>query len=615
MSSLGLRPSPSVTALSIQSLSKDYLSGVTTPEAVMAGIRERSVEYEDRNIWIHLLTEAEQAKYLEQLKDKDPATHPLWGIPFAIKDNIDLAGIPTTAACAEFAYTPTESATVVQQLIDAGAIPVGKTNLDQFATGLNGTRSPWGACRNSFNPKYVSGGSSAGSSVSVALGLASFSLGTDTAGSGRVPACFNNLYGVKPTRGLLSATGMLPACRSLDCMTIFALTADEAEHVLTAAEGLDPSDGYSRANPYANQHRQYGQRKGTLKVGVIQPDQLAFFGDEAYAKAYTQTLETLKANDVVLEEIDFSPFLEAAKLLYEGPWVTERYIASQPLIDEQPEAMFPVVREIIEPGKHALASDLFKAQYRLQELKTICDKVTAQYDCLLTPTAGRLFTVDELLEEPILRNSQLGYYTNYMNLLDMSSLAIPTAMTDAGLPFGVTLVGAAFADRALLSIAKRVEALFELPLGASDQSAKSVVDSTPVLIDNTQSIDVLVCGAHLDGLPLNWQLKERGAVLKQVTTTAPDYRMYALAGGPPFRPGLVLDETAGAAIDVEIWSVPSSEFGSFVAGIPAPLGIGKVKVANGSMVSGFICEPYGLEGATEITQLGGWRAYMASLNA
>lgn len=596
--------------LSITALLEQYAAGAD-PAQVMKAIRERSALYEDRNIWIHLLSEAEQAPYIEALKAKDPDTHPLWGIPFAIKDNIDLANVPTTAACAEFAYTPERSAFVVQKLIDAGAIPVGKTNLDQFATGLNGTRSPYGPCRNAFDPEYISGGSSAGSAVSVALGLASFSLGTDTAGSGRVPACFNNLYGVKPSRGLLSATGMLPACRSLDCMTIFALTADEANAVLGVAEGLDSGDGYSRKNPYFNQARQYGERTGKLRVGLIQEDQLAFFGDEEYAKAYSETLKTLQADaGIEFEELDFSPFVEAAKLLYEGPWVTERYLATQAMIDDSPELMFPVVRDIIEPGKDALASDLFKAQYRLQELKQQCDAILERFDCLLTPTAGRFFTVEELLEEPVLRNSQLGHYTNYMNLLDMSGLAIPTAFTEQGLPFGITLVGAAFSDRSLLSIAKRFEPLFDLPIGVSVEK-KSPKTINPVA--SVTHIDVLVCGAHLQGLPLNWQLIERGATLKESTLTAPVYRMYALAGGPPFRPGLVLDEENGAAIQVEIWRVPAEHFGSFVAGIPAPLGIGKVKLEDGTFVSGFICEPYGLEGAKEITELGSWRTYMASL--
>lgn len=587
-----------------------YLAGTSTPESVMADIRERAADYKDHNIWIHLLTEAEQAVWLDALKDKDMETHPLWGVPFAIKDNIDLAGIPTTAGCDAFAYTPEVSAQVVQQLIDAGAIPVGKTNLDQFATGLNGTRSPYGACHNSFNYDYISGGSSSGSAVAVALGLASFSLGTDTAGSGRVPACFNNLVGVKPSIGLLSATGLVPACRSLDCITIFAYNTDDANTALAAAEGFDARDGYSRANPFDNQARHYGLRTGELTVGVIPAHQLQFFGDESYEKAYLETLALLKDQGFSFQEIDYAPFDEIAKLLYEGPWVSERYIAAQPLIDDNPEAIFPVVREIIAPGGKPPATALFQAQYRIRDLQQTCMQQMANVDCLLTPTAGRHFTLAEMLAEPIKRNSELGYYTNFMNLIDLASIAVPTVMTDNDMPFGITLVGPTFSDRMLMSIANRIQQALPLKKGALEVMA---APSTMSPVGNNQFIDVMVCGAHLAGQPLNWQLTERGARLKTSTTTASTYRMYALAGGPPLRPGLVLDKDKGNAIEVEVWSVPAQHFGSFVAGIPAPLGVGKVILADGSQVVGFICEPYGVEGAQEITHLKGWRAYLDSL--
>ncbi|MCG7994491.1 MAG: allophanate hydrolase [Candidatus Thiodiazotropha taylori] len=593
--------------MTIWALRSAYLGGRLTPEQVMQTIRNRALEYEDYNIWIHLLSEAEQAHYLDRLQQLDLARFPLWGIPFAIKDNIDLNEIPTTAACIEFAYTPTASATVVERLIAAGAIPVGKTNLDQFATGLNGTRSPWGACRNAFKPDYISGGSSSGSAVSVALGLASFSLGTDTAGSGRVPACFNNLVGLKPSRGLLSTKGLVPACRSLDCITVFACDSDDANLVLSVAEAYDADDEYSRNNPFQNQQRQYGERQGPLKIGVIPDQQLNFFGDQAYQQAYRDTLKQLETDGIEFVEIDYQPFAEAARLLYEGPWVAERYLATQPLIDDNPQALYPVVREIIEPGKSLQASSLFKAQYRLSGLKAVCDRQLAAVDCLLTPTAGTCFTIEQMLEEPILRNSQLGYYTNFMNLLDLASVAVPTQMTASGLPFGITLVGDAFTDRALLSIAKRIHRQFELKLGASQYELQSA--SQPAVGDHSE-IDVVVCGAHLQGLPLNWQLTERGATLKAKTETAPIYRMYALPGGPPARPGLILDEVEGAAIEVEVWSMPQSQFGSFVAAIPSPLGIGKLQLADGSEASGFICEPYAISKAEEITGFGGWKAYL-----
>ncbi|MBJ7554502.1 allophanate hydrolase [Marinomonas spartinae] len=596
--------------MGFSALRSAYQAGTTSPESVMADIRARAADYKDHNIWIHLLTETEQAVWLEGLKSKDMDTHPLWGIPFAIKDNIDLAGIPTTAGCDAFAYTPSASAQVVQQLIDAGAIPVGKTNLDQFATGLNGTRSPYGACHNSFHYDYISGGSSSGSAVAVALGLASFSLGTDTAGSGRVPACFNNLVGVKPSIGLLSATGLVPACRSLDCITIFAYNTDDANIALAAAEGFDEQDGYSRQNPFDNQARHYGLRTGPLTVGVIPAHQLKFFGDESYEKAYFETLALLKEQGFAFQEIDYAPFDEIAQLLYEGPWVSERYIATQPLIDENPEAIFPVVREIIAPGGKPPATALFKAQYRINDLKQICLAQMAKVDCLLTPTAGRHFTIAEMLAEPIKHNSELGYYTNFMNLIDLASIAVPTVMTDNDMPFGITLVGPTFSDRMLMSIANRIQQALPLNKGALEVVA-TPSNTTPV--GNPKTIDVMVCGAHLAGQPLNWQLTERGATLKAKTTTATMYRMYALAGGPPLRPGLILDKDNGNAIDVEVWSVPTQHLGSFVAGIPAPLGIGKITLADGSQVAGFICEPYGIEDAQDITHFKGWRAYLASL--
>lgn len=598
--------------MTLGALRAAYQSGSTTPDAVLREIGAHCRRHVDRNIWIHLLDDEALRPYLDALSRMPIEDKPLWGIPFAIKDNIDLAGIPTTAACEAFSYVPERSAFVVQRLIDAGAIPVGKTNLDQFATGLNGTRSPYGACRNAFDPDYISGGSSSGSAVAVALGLASFSLGSDTAGSGRVPACFNNLVGVKPTRGLLSGQGMVPACRSLDCMSIFALDTRDANALLQIAECHDPVDPYSRNNPYANQARQFGCRAGSLTLGVIPERQLRFFGDTDYAAAYRHTLAQLTRRGIELVEIDYAPFEEAARLLYEGPWVAERHIAVETLLAQQPEALLPVIREIIGPGATARATDLFRAGYRLQALKQVCARQLEAVDALLTPTAGRLFTVAEMLDEPVRRNSELGYYTNFMNLLDLAAVAVPTAFTGAGLPFGVTLVGATFSDRALLSIASRIQAELPLPVGAGETTAAP--HALPAVTD-TRTVEVAVCGAHLAGLPLNWQLTERDGVLVERTHSAGCYRMYALAGGPPFRPGLIRDAEQGAAIEVEVWRLPTAEFGSFVANIPAPLGIGRLELADGRWVSGFICEPCGIEGAEEITHLGGWRRYLQEKSA
>ncbi len=600
--------------LTVSALHKAYADGVLTPADVIDNILKNSLAFAEKNIWIYQLNEAELSPYVLALAEKNPETHALWGIPFAIKDNIDLAGIPTTAACPEFTYTPEKSATVVQQLIDAGAIPIGKTNLDQFATGLNGTRSPYGACRNAFDSDYISGGSSAGSAVAVSLGLASFSLGTDTAGSGRVPACFNNLIGLKPSRGLLSNTGVVRACRSLDCISIFSLNTDDANSVLAIAEGHDESDEFSRVNPYKNQKRHYGSLNGVEKkpliVGILPQEQLEFFGDEAYTLAYAESIKKLSELDIEFLEIDYAPFLTAAKLLYEGPWVSERYLGAMPLVKENPEAMLDVIREIIEPAGDLLAIDAFAAKYKLAALKKQCLMEMKKVDCLLTPTTSKHFKIEEMQQNPIVANSQLGQYTNFVNLLDMSAIAVPTGFTAKNLPFGITLIGDHFEDRKLLSIANMLQQSLQLPLGATSVELEaSEFNQAASISDN---IEVVVCGAHLEGLPLNWQLTERGGTLLEKTTTSDGYRLYALAGGPPFRPALVFDEASkkGACIEVEIWSLPATEFGSFVAGIPAPLGIGKVTVKDGRTLCSFICESHGVLDATEITQFRGWRNYL-----
>ncbi|MES3007676.1 MAG: allophanate hydrolase [Pseudomonadota bacterium] len=591
-------------SLAIDDLRNHYLKEDFTPAQLLAALRTKAQELADYRIWIHLLSEEEQAPYLIALEGKSIADLPLYGIPFSIKDNIDLAGIPTTAACEAFAYTPDTSAFVVQRLIDAGAIPVGKTNLDQFATGLSGVRSPWGACRNSVDPDMISGGSSSGSAVSVALGLASFSLGSDTAGSGRVPACFNNLVGLKPSLGLLSATGMVPACRSLDCISIFALNTDDAHAVLTLAEGEDSTDHYGRRNPFHNNWRHYGKHGGPLQVGVISASQLNFFGHTGYADAYARTIQLLKNDGFTLVEFDFTPFRDAARLLYDGPWVAERYLNIAALIRENPAALLDVTREIIRAGEHITAADTFKAQYRLKALRKQVQPTLDSVDCLLTPTVGRPFRIDELIADPVALNTTLGYYTNYMNLFDMAAVAVPAGFTDSGFPFGISLAGQACTDRMLLSIARRVEGLFQRP----HQSLLNTVAGAQ------KRIAVAVCGAHLEGQPLNWQLTERGAFLLEKTHSASCYKLYALAGGPVRRPGMVrVVDNEGSAIEIEIWSVPTTEFGSFVAGIPAPLGIGKITVADGRQVVGFICETHGLQGAEDITQLASWRKYLASL--
>ncbi|TEA60263.1 allophanate hydrolase [Pseudomonas sp. CH235] len=586
--------------LQLDALRQAYRNGDTTPRQLLLALRDKAAALNpDYHLFIHLLSAEELEPYLAALDGRDLDSLPLYGVPFAIKDNIDLAGIPTTAACPAFAYVPERSATIVEQLLALGAIPLGKTNLDQFATGLNGSRSPYGACPNSVLPEYPSGGSSAGSSLAVALGVASFALGTDTAGSGRVPAALNNLVGLKASKGLISTAGVLPACRTLDCVTTFTATAREASQLLALTARLDPRDEYSRSNPSWNDGSAFGAPR-PFRFGVPRAQDLEFFGCEEGPQLFGDAIDRLKALGGEAVELDLSPFLEAARLLYEGPWVAERYSVAGELMEENPAAVLPVIRAVLAKAPAVSGVQTFRAQYRLQALKAVCDKALEGLDCVLTPTIGRLVTLAELDAEPVLRNAELGYYTNFMNLLDYAAVAVPSAVMDNGLPWGVTLFGRAFTDQYLLGLADALQ---------RQQNPALPTPANPARNDRAR---LVVCGAHLDGLALNWQLQQRGARLIEATHSSKDYKLYALAGGPPLRPGMLRVAEGGVAIEVEVWELPSRELGSFLTGIPAPLGLGKVQLADGRWESGFICEPYGLEGALDISHLGGWRAYLAS---
>lgn len=438
--------------LSISYLQSEYRTGNLTPTKMIARLAELIHQEDTHHIWIHRLSLEDMLGYAKKLEEQSPERLPLYGIPFAIKDNIDLVGVPTTAACPDFTYTPSKSATVVQKLIDAGAIPVGKTNLDQFATGLVGARSPYGACKNSINTDYISGGSSAGSAVSVALGLASFSLGTDTAGSGRVPAAFNNLVGVKPSLGLLSTSGVVPACRTLDCVSIFASNVEDAETAFAIAQGFDVEDAYSRENHKANP-----LFKTNFTFGVPQVAQLEYFGNGEAPQLFEQAAAKLESMGGKRIEVDFSAFLQTARLLYEGPWVAERYAAIQDFFENNSNAIFPVTRQIIGGATKFSASDAFKAVYKLKALQREAAKVWQSVDLIITPTAGTIYTIEEVIANPIQTNTNLGYYTNFMNLLDLSAIAIPAGFQTNGLPFGVTLFAPCFSDNALLQLAKQYE--------------------------------------------------------------------------------------------------------------------------------------------------------------
>ena len=581
------------------------------PDSVIEQVYQQIEATGTRPVWISLVPRPEALARAAALSKADPEKLPLYGVPFAVKDNIDVAGMATTAGCPAYSYQPAASATVVTLLEAAGAVLIGKTNLDQFATGLVGIRSPYGACASVFDDRYIAGGSSAGSAVAVAKGLVSFSLGTDTAGSGRVPAAFNNIVGLKPTRGALSASGVVPACRSLDCVSIFALTCDDAQRVFNAACGLDASDPYSRqfsdaATPWL---------AGPFRFGVPKPVQLEFFGDDAAKALYQEAILALESLGGQRVEFDFAPFRAVADLLYSGPWVEERLAAIQPFFDSNSEAIHPVVRGIIGGARKYSAVETFLAQYRLEELRRVANAAWNQLDLLLLPTTGTTYTIAEVEADPVGLNTNLGFYTNFVNLLDLSAVAVPAGFRTDGLPFGVSLIAPANTDRALLSVADRLHRLQGHHLGAVG-TALSETQAIPSAATPPGCTLIAVVGAHLAGQPLNHQLTSRGARLIERTKSGAGYRLYALEGTAPPKPGLIREPGfAGPGIEVEVWAIPTQHFGSFVAEIPAPLGIGNVELANGSSVKGFICEPFAIERAREITHLGGWRAYLNSRRA
>ena len=586
-----------------------YRTGRASPEDIAQEVLARAGRETDPAIWITRLPDDAVLAAARVLADKDPETLPLYGLPFAIKDNIDFAGYPTTAACPDYAFTPAASAPVVDALIAAGAILIGKTNMDQFATGLVGTRSPHGACTNAIDPAYVSGGSSSGSAVAVAKGLVSFALGTDTAGSGRVPAAFNNIVGLKPTRGALSIRGVVPACRSLDCVSIFALDVADAADVLQVAAAFDRDDPFSRRQPAPS--GQGAIAPPGARIGVPASGDLNFFGNSEAERLFAAAVERAAGLGAEIVEIDFAPFLETARLLYEGPWVAERYVAIRDFIEAKPDSLHPVIRTIIGGGAEPSAADAFAADYRLRELRRQIEPVWSDVDVLLTPTAPTIYTIAEVAADPIRLNSNLGTYTNYMNLLDLCGIAVPAGFQADGLPFGVTLAAPAFRDRALLPLADALHRAADAGMGAARQPIP-VTEIVAGAADG-DTLVIAVCGAHMSGLPLNGELTGRGAALIRSCRSAATYRFYALEDFSPPRPGMVhTGGTGGHAIDLELWSVPAARFGEFIAGVPSPLAIGTVELDDGTSVKGFVCEAYAAEGARDISELGSWRKYVAS---
>lgn len=582
-----------------------HRAGTLTPAQTVARTYQRIRDHNDPAIFISLRDETDAITEAEKLAAREDASNlPLYGVPVAVKDNIDALGFPTTAACPAFSYTPTHDSTAVQRLRAAGAIIIGKTNLDQFATGLVGVRSPYGIPRNSIREDLIPGGSSSGSATAVGAGLVPLSLGTDTAGSGRVPAMLNNIVGLKPSLGMISTAGLVPACRTLDCISVFALTVDDAALALSVMAGPDQADPFSRDRPLGAMT----PFPANLRLGVPRNGQLIFFGDKKSEAAYGEALKRWTALGAELVEFDLEPFYETARLLYEGPWVAERYLVIKNLLASAPDSIHPVTREITAAGARLTAAETFSALYRLQGLRKIVERTFANIDALVLPTAPTAYTTAQVLANPIELNSRLGTYTNFVNLLDLCGLALPAAMRVDGIPFGITLLAPAGRDALLASIGRVFHADTKLSVGAKGTAQAPLA---PLPASSGDEIPIAVVGAHLSGMALNGELKALSAKLIEATRTAPDYKLYALQTTPP-KPGMLRVEAGkGASIELEIWSLSSSAFGKFVNAIPAPMAIGTIRLADGRSVKGFLVEPEVLGEARDITSYGGWRKFMA----
>lgn len=570
---------------SIASLLDEYRTGTKNPQQVVEQANQLATE-SDPSIWIHRLSTDQLHRYVESLADLDIDNAPLWGVPFAIKDNIDLIDCPTTAGCPNYAYQPKDSAYVVDRIIKAGGIPIGKTNLDQFATGLTGTRSPYGIVKNAVDPEYIAGGSSSGSAVAVAADIVPFALGTDTAGSGRIPAALNGIIGFKPSKGWWSTRGVVPACRTLDCVSVFTQTVSDASIVANVAGCFDPLDVFSQTLL----RRSFDIVKPIF--GYFDTESIGKRTNTDYTRCYRRFVSNLPADAKV---IDCEPFIAAGELLYEGPWVAERTVAVGRFLETSAESVHPVTRAVIEGGRSNLATECFECQYKLEALKREIEQVFQDVDILVLPTTTTHYTIAEVVDDPFVTNSNLGAFSHCMNLLDLCGVAVPAGLTDTGLPFGATLMAPKGSDAALLSAAALLSGEDLLGIAESDES----------------ELQIAVCGAHMTGMPLNSQLTERGAYFVEQTQTAPYYQLFALPDG--LRPGLARVTGDGKAIELEIWSLAKHQLGGFLGFVSAPLAIGSIELADGRWVQGFVGDASVAEGAKDISNFGGWRSYVENL--
>jgi allophanate hydrolase len=601
--------------LDLTNLTRLYQTHELSPREVITQVLRRLDRYPDPAVWIHRAAPEEllaQARAAEE-RYRAGGFLPLDGVPFAVKDVIDVAGTPTTAGCPAFAYRPTASAPVVERLQKAGALCVGKTNLDQFATGLAGDRTPYGVCRNVFASEYVAGGSSSGSAVAVAAGLVSFALGTDTAGSGRVPAGCGNIVGLKPAPGLLSTKGVVPACRSLDCVSVFALTVEAAWRVAMVAAGSP-----ERLEPIPEETAPLAAEDNPLFTFATPRDEdLEFYGDRAQADLFRQAVAQLEDMGGRRSVIDFRPLREVASLLYEGPWLAERWAAVGEFLQQHPTAAHPVTQAIIEGGARYSGVDVFRGMYRLQELREICGKVFDRAEVLVVPTMPTIPTREQVASDSMGWSRRLGYCTNYVNLLGWAALALPAGFTPRGLPGGITLIGPRSSDRRLCTLGIIWQRRVNLPLGATGTKLPPTEAASPAAGPRQPVpagyVRLAVAGAHLRGQPLHADLRYASARFVRTCRTAGGYRFVALMNLDPPRPGLLRDDNGAGAIEVEIYDLPTAGFGALVASVAPPLAIGTVELADGEMVKGFLCESWAVQGARDITEYGGWVAFQKTL--
>jgi allophanate hydrolase len=603
-------------SLAFEPLRAAYRAGDCTPHQVVDEVLARIDRDHTRilHVWLHRVGGAELHAAVDRAIARRASGQPmpLFGIPFAVKDNIDVGGVPTTIACPELAYTPAQSAPVVQRLVEAGALFVGKVNLDQLATGLVGARSPYGTPTNPFDAAMIPGGSSSGSAVAVSAGQVSFALGTDTAGSGRVPAGFNNVVGFKPTRGALSTRGVVPACRSFDCVTVFSLTVEDACAVMNVARQWDALDPFSRSDAQFIEFDPAASR-GPWRIGVPPSEQLVFCGDEQARAMFENAVARFRAMGCTIVDLDLTTFRKAGEMLYGGAFVAERLFAGGELLERNPAALVPVVRDILEESKGVLARDVFEATYALYALRQSAEATWRRVDAMLVPTSPTIYRVDEILANPRALNSNLGVYTTFGNLMDLAAIAVPNGFRPDGLPSGVQLIGPRGSDATLVSAARAYHRKLGGTMGATGHALVQT-DATWAGDAGAARHSVVVVGAHLSGQPLNHQLVGLGGVLVRATTTAPRYRLYALRGTVPPKPGLVRVREGGCPLEVEVWSLDTKAFGIFVSAIARPLCIGSIELADGTFAQGFLCESDAIADATDISHHGGWLAYLSHLS-